>query len=374
MTATAHAPQTYRRSAVEASACLFRYQAIYVDGVHDESDPSRRGTAFHLAAEKYIDALIRAKLTSDAELAAWAVRAAIVECLLPGHLVPDVRALFLRWAERFELELDAVLQVEWATITTHKGRSFSWKPDLVYATDDGVLIHDWKTHYAAWSEIEARQMFQSRFYLAMARREWPGQPRYRLRYVFPRLNTFVEVSFDEAELDAIEHEIEARLAVVDEAHARGEYPATPGPHCGWCRLSCPIAEDADGMIPARIDDAPMFSALAAEYLAMKQRLTQTQKALRAYVVANGPTDVHETRIAVTPRVSVRYPAHHVKAVAEAHNIVLPDLTVSKRDIASVLRVPGVAAELDPVAIKKTSYVFTATEAVDESPFGDEPEA
>lgn len=365
---------TYRRSAVEASACLYRYRALYVEGVHDESDPSRRGTAFHLAAEKYIDALVSARLTSDAELAAWAVRSAIVECLLPGHLVPDVRALFLRWAERFELDLDAVLQVEWATITTHKGRAFAWKPDLVYATDDGILIHDWKTHFAAWSEVEARAMFQTRFYLAMARREWPGQPRYRLRYVFPRLGTFVEVSFDEADLDAIEHEIEARLAVVDEAHAREEYPATPGPHCGWCRLKCPIAEGADGMIPTRIDDAPEFSTLAAEYLATKQRLSQVQKALRSYVVANGPATVHETRIAVAPRVSVRYPVHAVKHAAEARNIVLPDLTVSRRDIASVLRMPGMTEALAVSEIKKTSYVFTATEVVDEATFGDEPEA
>ncbi len=365
---------TYRRSAVEAASCLFRYRALYVDGVHDESDPSMRGTAFHLAAEKYIDALIKARLSSDAELAAWAVRAAIVECLLPGHLTADVRSLFLRFAERFELDLDAVLQVEWATITTHKGRAFSWKPDLVYATDAGILIHDWKTHFAAWSEIEARQMFQTRFYLAMARREWPGQPSYRLRYVFPRLGTFVEVSFDEAELDEIEHEIEARLAVVDEAHATETFPATPGPHCGWCRLACPIAEGADGMVPGRIDDLPDFSALAAEYLAAKQRLSQVQKALRGYVVANGPTVVHETRIAVTPRVSVRYPVHAVKHAAEARNIVLPDLTVSRRDIQSVLRMPGMTEALAISEIRNTSYVFTATEVVDEAQTDDQSAA
>lgn len=368
------ATPTYRRSAVEAAACLWRYKALYLDGVHDESDPSRRGTAFHLAAEKYIDALIDAQAPADAELAAWAVRAAIVESLVPGHLVPDVRALFLRWAERFELELNAVLQVEWATITTHKGRAFAWKPDLVYATDAGVLIHDWKTHFAAWSEIEARAMFQSRFYLAMARREWPGQPAYCLRYVFPRMGTSVDVSFDEAELDAIEHEIEARLAVVDEAHRRDAFPATPGPHCGWCRLQCPVAEGADGMIPARVDNAPAFSALAAEYLAAKQRLSQVQKALRSYVVANGPAIVHETRIAVTPRVSVRYPVAAVEAAAHAHNVILPALTVSKRDLTSVLKLPSMAADLDAAKITKTSYVFTATEAVDESPFGDDAEA
>lgn len=50
--------RAYRRSALEAAACLYRYLKLYVEGIEDQGDEARRGIAFHLAAELYIRRLV----------------------------------------------------------------------------------------------------------------------------------------------------------------------------------------------------------------------------------------------------------------------------------------------------------------------------
>src|SRR5262249_25634976 len=151
----------HRRSALEAFACPRRYRALYIDGVPDQSDPARRGSAFHAAAHCYIDTLRARKQTSDLELAQAALNRGLAETITPPHLAHEVSDLFWRWAESFELDLDALLTVE-GRQTDDEG--YTWQPDLVYAFDDVLEIRDWKTHFQIFSESQASQEFQAQFY------------------------------------------------------------------------------------------------------------------------------------------------------------------------------------------------------------------
>ena len=95
-----------------ATSCLHRYKAIWVDGVPDQSDLSLKGIAFHSCAHKYILRLVDAKLPQDHEEALLAFTEGIASALTPSHLVPQVREMFMKWAERFGLELGAFLAAE----------------------------------------------------------------------------------------------------------------------------------------------------------------------------------------------------------------------------------------------------------------------
>lgn len=352
-----------RRSAIEASACLYRYDQIWNRGVVDQSNEARRGVVFHSAAEIYIGKLAGVPgLTADFDLAKEAFVDAVEMHLLAGQLHEEVRFLFLRkFAERFELNRRLYLHVERQLLTPFGDRVFKWKPDLVYAGDDGMTIIDWKTHWIAWTPDQARREFQSKFYLLAARKEWPNQPAYRMRYVFVRAGLAVDVSYSPTELDTIEEEVDAVLATIDAADRAGEYPATSGPHCSFCRLDCPI-NGAGSLYPFRVDTAETFDRIAAEYLALNQRLTLMRKALKSYAVTEGARVVNGMTFAHWPRTTTRYPVDSVLAIAEKHRIEIPDLTISESALGPLTNeraYPTVAAEIQEVARPRRSYVFEA---------------
>jgi hypothetical protein len=354
--------QAFRRSALEAATCLYRYNQIYNLGVEDASDVSLRGVLFHAAAELYVKMLTAARVESDYGIAVEAFQTAAERCAAPARVVIEAERLFFWFVERFELKWEHVLHVEQTLITVRHGRRFTWKPDLVYVNDRGIVFYDWKTHFTAWTLEQARQEFQSRFYLLMALEHFPGHPRYEICFLFVRANILIRVVFSLDEFAQIERQVDAALGAIAEADASGTYPATGGPHCQYCRLECPI-NGRGGLLPTRVDDQAQFDALASEYLALKQRQAQTRKLLKQFVAVEGPREVNGMRWGHTAHTRSRYPVVEVQAVAAEHGVSVEGLTVAGGQIRYLLderRRPAVARELQRHAITETSYRFGAT--------------
>lgn len=362
----------WRRSAVQAADCLYYYKKVYVEGLDIQSDEARRGSAFHAATKLYIDTLWARKETSDIEAAEEAFRSAVEITLLPGRLVPETESLFFRFAERFELNLDAYLHSEQILVTKRGNRLFRWQPDLTYVDPRGLVVYDFKTHWVAWTEEQAREEFQARFYLLMAADEWPAQPAYEIRFVFVRLGVQVAVRFTPEELHEIERQIDAALAVIMEADRTKTYPATSGPHCAFCRLDCPI-NGRQGLMPVRVDTAAHYQALAGEYLALEQRRKLIQKALKTYNAVAGPQEVNGMVFHSWPQTTARYRVDAVLAVCAEHGLAVPELTVSKTELGPLVdkrRYPVIAEELEHAKREKTIYVFRPRK---KGSLGDEPE-
>lgn len=353
-----------RRSAIEAAShCLYRYKKIWVDGVDDTSEYALRGIAFHAAANRYIKRLVDAQLPQDQDEAILAFQEAIglIE-KLPATLVPEVREVFDRWSEHFELDLQAYITSE-----EHQARNEqAFTPDLVYGKPDCLEIIDFKTFWSALTEQQAKADFQARWYVKNAQVEWPGFPLYRFTFSFVRLNKYVSVTFTPDELDGLNREVSAVTAMIRHAAEQNEWPATAGPSCGFCALQCPLV-DSPITVPKRLsrDDAPKVGAWL---LAAEQQVRSIKKALKAYCAANGPVDVNGVRWDNRPATSVSYPA---SAVVKELNLIdavggfdpvadTTDLTLSKSALKQTFkRFPVLEKRLESVAHSKDIYRFGA---------------
>src|SRR5262245_39777591 len=133
------------RSALEAVACLYRYYVLYVLGIPDDSPETRRGSAFHDAARRYIQRLAAQETDHDADAARESLDEALVHNPVSEPIMCDVQMLFWRWAEKFRLNVRAYLLAE----ERQGDGGFTFMPDLVYAYPRVLEIWDWKTYYVA---------------------------------------------------------------------------------------------------------------------------------------------------------------------------------------------------------------------------------
>lgn len=350
----------HRRSALEAFRCPRRYKALYLDGVPDESDPARRGSAFHDAARRYTLALQRLGKTDDYELAADCLKAALAENLVPAHLVGEVTDLFWRWAESFELDLDALLVVE---ERQRSSEGYSWTPDLVYARGDVVDIRDYKTHFQAFSETQAQQEFQSRFYVWQARKLWPGFQRYHITFVFVRWGVEVSAEFDQADIDTFEAQVEATVAAIEHARETNTWPAIPGQQCSYCTLTCPIVEHPE-KVEARLITRADAERMGAIKLALDRAAKLADEALRGWCAANGPLVVGGMEFSHRPAPTTHFAIADVMRVLDEQGIT-PTFTVSKSTLRPYLetkKFAHVRPHLEPLAQVKPGTRFGARKA------------
>lgn len=350
-------PAVHRRSALEAFSCPKRYKAIYIDGVPDESDPARRGSAFHAAAKGYAQRLIAAKQSADLELATAALQAALVESMTPPHLMAEVSSLFWRWAERFELDLDAVLLVE---ERQQDAEGHTWQPDLVYAFDDVLEVRDYKTHYQAFTEAQAKAEFQARWYIWQARKLWPGFAKYRIVFEFIRWNVEVSAEFDQAEIDQTENEVLAVVGAIKEAARRDEWPAQPGAQCTYCSLICPVADHMDRM-PVRILTRESAQQAAGMKLVLDQARAQLDDALRGWCQEHGPVVVGGMEFAHRPTEKKTFPIKPVLDILDVNGIT-PAFDVSASTLRPYLatkRYAFLRPDLELLATLKPGSKFSA---------------
>ena len=353
-----------RRSAMQtATSCLHRYKAIWLDGVPDQSDLASTGIAFHACAHRYIERLVQRGLTADAEEAGLAFVEGVASVLTPARLVPQVRTIYERWTERFQLDLPHFLAAEEHQIgkTDH-----TFTPDLVYGRPHGLEIKDFKTFFHGMTEAQVRTDFQARFYIYNAMRIWPGFPSYTFTQEYVRFGTSTSVQFARDDFDAFEAEVEAITAAVQEAEARGEWPATAGPECAYCELRCPLADHPD-RLPIRFTLPEQASIVAGWILAAETQLKGVKKALKAYCAAHGSVSVKGVVFEHRPVLLRSYPLEDVIRALKAHKAEeMSGLTISHSALARLMKAdPRIEQDLLPVQQSKTSYRFGPKKADDE---------
>ena len=345
-----------RRSAMQtATSCLHRYKAIWLDGVPDKSDLASTGIAFHACAHRYIELLVQRGLTADAEEAGLAFTAGIASVLTPARLVPQVRTIYERWAERFELDLPHFLAAEEHQI----GKTDqTFTPDLVYGRPTGLEIRDFKTFFHGMTEAQVRADFQARFYVFNAMRIWPGFPSYTFTQEYVRFGTSTSVRFTDEDFRAFEAEVEAVLAAVQEAEDRGEWPATAGPECAYCELRCPLA-DHPAVLPKRFTLPEQASVVGGWILAAETQLKAAKKALKAYCAAHGAVNVKGVLFEHRPVLLRSYPLEDVIRVLKVRKAEeMSGLTISHSALAKLMKAdPRIEQDLLPVQHSKTSYRF-----------------
>lgn len=348
---------TITHSKILAFTCPARYEKLHILGLDDDSDPARRGSTLHSANEVYIRELVKAQVTHDVDLAKASLHEAIVREGCPAHLLPDVQFLWNNHVERFDLDLEAFLAAEERQVVGE----LSFKPDYTYVRADGFEVHDLKSHFQALDEEGAKRDLQARMYALLASKVWPGFPVYRFVFHFVRLRHDVVATFEPAELDAIELQLEALVAAIQAAKASGAYPAAPGQQCQYCTFKCPRVDDALRM-PARITTPEDAARIGADLVVLRSQALQLQRVLAQYTDLHGPVETagHEWGHRVVERMS--YPATAVIEILTKAGASLEKLSFGKTILKSFLTAKKwthVKDQLTQIQNVKTSTQFTA---------------
>ena len=355
-----------RRSAMQtAESCLYRYKKIWVDAVPDQSDLALKGIGFHSCAHRYIERLVAEQLQADEEEAKAAFVEGIAAALTPAHLVPEVRAIFMPWAEHFGMDLPWFLAAEEHQI----GKTDqTFTPDLVYGRPTGLEIVDFKTFWHPLTDVQIRGDFQARWYMFNAMRIWPNFPKYTFTHSYVRFGKQISVDFTQADFETFSHEVEAVAATIAEAQARNDWPATAGKECAFCELRCPLA-DNPAIVPKRFTLPQQAITVASWILAAETQLKTAKKALKAYCAANGAVDVQGIEFDNRPVMQRTYPIEDVIRILQARSIfgafdkdnpAAGGLTISHSALAKLIKAfPQLETDLLPFQQTKETYRFSA---------------
>lgn len=363
-----------RRSALESFACCpLKFKAVYRDGLTEMQDAARRGSTFHLAAEHYIKALRTAGEKADPDLARQALDDALTALPLPPKEWEDVEQLWWRWVEGFELDLNAFVALEAKQVAR---LGLTWTPDLVYTDGPDILkLIDFKTHWAIWSDSQAAQKFQARFYLAQARRAFPGFIAYTIEFHFVRWGVKVSVTLSSAALDDVDAQVDTILASIQRAERTNDWQPTPGAHCRGCAVACPVVDQAL-RLPLRVTNMDEAEHAAGELLALEQAVSARREALRVFSDANGPVQIGGVEFSHKPTPRKSYPADAVVDILRDGQIAYP-LTLSATSLKSLLtakKYAHVREDLAALATVKTITEFKVSRPKDEEPSSDDKEA
>lgn len=363
------APRTYSRTALENFDCPHRFKEIHENGVIDTGPEAIRGQGFHEAAGRYILKLADARQSDNPDFAASALEEALARVPMSELLMLEVRRLFWRWAEGFRLNLDTFYAAE----ERQTSDGATWMPDLVEAMVGLLRITDWKTYFVALTEEQAKDEFQTKFYLWRARAQWPGFSHYRMRYVFVRLGVEVEVELTNEELDDFEQNIQALLAGIARARQTGYWPAVPGKHCRVCRLRCPIA-DVPVARPLRLVTKEEAAAVAAQLLVREKDVKELREVLRGWCSEYGPVHVGEMQLGLEPTTKTTFPLPEVLEVLVKHGIETPKIDLSKTALGGLLTAKknaAIGAELWPLGKDKHSSALRWKRRPDDLPTEDD---
>lgn len=374
--------RVYRRSeleaikpAIDAEGCLHRYKAIWIDGIDDSSDVALVGIGFASVKHAYIQLLLEHQLPQDAELAQQAFIDGAAAAQTPSRLLPELRSLWDFHAVKFELPLERFVAAEERGSTGDVG----WAPDLVLAHPESntlEVIDDKSGWHPPLTEDEVRGLFQARVYSRYAYDRWPNFLHYKFTLHAVRFNVSTSVSFSPTELDAVELEVKAAIATIQEAERTQRWPAVAGPSCHFCELACPLADQIQ-TIPKRLTPE-MYSKLGAWLIVADKQLRASKKLMKATANVLGPCVVNGVEWANRPSVSRAYPIDVVMEVLRLRGILgafedaaARDLTLSHSALKKLFKAyPGLEGDLAKSVQSKTTYRFGAKSALDT---GDEEE-
>lgn len=363
------AARMYRRSELEAvgDGCLHRYKAIWIDGVDDTSDLALVGIGLHRVQYVYIQRLVAAGLRQDVEEAQAAFTEGIALSQTPNRLIPEMRLLWDRHAEHWDLPIDQFLTAE---ERHNEAGSVSWSPDLVLARPNELEIVDFKWGWSPpLTEEDLRVLFQARVYSFYAQQRWPNFQSYRFTIFAARFNKYISTVFSHEDLDNVERELAAHIATLEEAQATGQWPAVAGPACRFCQLKCPLV-DTPVTMPKRFLAASQAEQIGGWILAGQQMIKEAKKALKGWVSVNGPVSVNGVIWDNRPTMERKYPVQAILDVLNKRGVMgafeEEGLTISHSALKGLFkRFPAIEEDLAGVMREKQSWRFSAKRGGDE---------
>lgn len=358
---TMAAPFYRNRSALEAFSCPFRWKRKYLDHVPDDSFPALRGRTFHAAKKFYIQALVAHGCSDDLDLATAALEAGILEELAPADVIAEVTEIWTPHVEHFQLDIDHLLLVE---ERPQDPDGYDFRPDYVLAFGSTLEVHDDKTYYATLSPAQARAELQPKFYLARARRIWPGFDTYRFVFHFVRFGQAVDVEFTRAELDDVDTQLLQLEAAIAEAIRRDAFPTRRGVWCTLCHLECPDVPDVR-VAPVRANSRADAERILGELAILDQAYSDRREALQAFATFYGPVHLEGLEARVDTKPETRFPATGVIDTLRRQEIDPIDLTLSRSALRRYLetqRYRHVRQELEALGRASTSPTFRIRKA------------
>lgn len=327
-----------RRSARETfSHCAHRWDAEYRQGFVTDSLETRRGNAFHRAAELYIRSLKANQMTSDHGLAIDAITRAAGEWPLPFEEWTDLQSLWARWTEAFELQLHKHYDCE--TAIDFPPYSCKIRYDIVTVEDETTLvIEDLKTSFHIPNEEYLNSCLQTRLYCGAARRIFSGFDTYRMRYHFVRYGvTILTKPFTVTDLDAIDEWIATNDAAMDAAERDNVFPAHGTAICSTCKVKCPLIADHSKSDTVRLLTAQDALQAGALLSAVKTKAWTLTEALKGYCKVNGALEVGGMTYEHRPVDTTVFNARDVITVLDEHKETEFPLEFSKTAVSQLLK-------------------------------------
>jgi hypothetical protein len=348
----------------------------------DDSDFSRRGSAYHAVKKFYVRMLSDAQTPMDKDLADEAFQRGIAETKTPSKLIPEVRDLWDRHVEHFELNLNAYIQTEQRRVRPEAAVPYIYEPDLEYAHADRDELEtiDDKTYFRSFTEAHAKSLWQTRMYVWCAMQEHPNFATYRMTYNMVRLNQFVSVVFSKDDFDVLDREVRARENARREVYRSMQADpafvpqAQPGAQCCFCYLHCPLFDDPKtAMGYVRVNSGETFEEWGKVLIATEKRVSIIKDSLKSYVTMNGAQSVNGETFQFKETASKSYPASTI--VDRLRSLgVDPVFSVTKSALKKLFKLKaGLEEQLESVASVKTSARFGHSSAKEDVTQSDEDE-
>lgn len=178
----------------------------------------------------------------------------------------------------------------WIEVRLESGRWFGTPDVVVFAEPGMVKIPDWKTDRRIWSQVEAEEKIQLKFYALLVRdkmTEGGMEPpeAYHLAYHFVRYGEIRNFFFMAEQLAEFEKEVN-RMADRAELDLLDPKPKA-GSHCQYCEfpLTCPLSMDNKDC-PVIVDSAQALE-LAAKLHAIRRADSILTDVLKAWANEHG---------------------------------------------------------------------------------------
>ena len=240
---------------------LFRYRAV--DRLETPPTPQQaRGTTAHLALQRLFDLPPQDRTPErlfDLFRTAWMERKPVDYPDLFASVEEErrwgtesLRVLANYFAVEDPREVEPVDR-ELDLVETFGAMRIRGILDRLDEDDDGLVVVDYKTGKAPPERFALPAFFALKIYALLVRAHL-GRTPTRLRLVYLGDATVYEIPVADAQLDAMERQLDALWTAIERALERDEFPPRPGPLCAWCPFQerCP----AFGGIDAPGDPVP----------------------------------------------------------------------------------------------------------------------
>ncbi len=275
--------------------CPLAFLRRFIERVLEFAAPElERGSGVHEILEQLGRAEYEQRTVSDGELTAMIeARAALLVPEAADDLRRIVRAVVARGLlPSFPSDAQDV-GFERPFAIDDEGRAVEWDSpdalfrsilDVVYRENGGTLavIDDYKTSRAIENPGEQMRLYAWAGFIL-----WPDVEEVLVRLRFVRYGAIREHIYTRGELDGAGAELLALHDDVIRRQAEGDWTPRISDRCRTCayRSACPA------MANAPVAEATDGHGLADRLVALRVQVDETERALRAFVTANGPVDL-----------------------------------------------------------------------------------